>query len=98
MRSSYGSDLRLETSLVALLCIFSSSKQSDLYLGDQIIFPYSRCGLTIAVNIRGTVISSRQVKVTLTRPNIMDAFLTAAAMCWWNFSSLSIHCRSLHFP
>ena len=58
MRSSYGSDLRLGTSLVALRCIFSSSKQSDLYLGDQIMFPYSRCGLTIAVNSCGTVIPS----------------------------------------
>ena len=57
-RSSYDSDLRLGTSLVALRCIFSSSKQSDLYLGDQITFPYSRCGLTIAVNSRGTVIPS----------------------------------------
>ena len=75
---------------VALRCIFSISKQSDLYLGDQITFPYSRCGLTIAVNSRGTVIPSRQVKVALTRPNILDAFLTADAMCWWNFSSLSI--------
>ena len=62
MRSSYGSDLRLGTSLVALRCIFSISKQSDLYLGDQITFPYSRCGLTIAVNSRGTVVPSRQVK------------------------------------
>ena len=39
-RSSYDSGLRLGTSLVSLRCILSSFKQSDLYLGDQIIFPY----------------------------------------------------------
>ena len=32
----------------------------------------------------------RLVNVALTRPNILDAFLTADAMCWWNFSSLKI--------
>ena len=52
--------------------------------------PYSRCGRTIVLNSRCTVVSSRQVKVVRTNPNIRDAFLTAWEMCNWNIRSSSI--------
>ena len=53
-RSSYRSCFMLGISLVARLCIFSSSTLSRRQnLGCQIKFPYSRCGRTMVVNSRG---------------------------------------------
>ena len=79
----------LGISLVALLCTFSTSSLSPLYLRCQITFPYSRCGLTMAVNCLGTVVSSRSVKVFLIKPNILEALFTALTMFLWNFRSSS---------
>ena len=90
-RSSYGSCFMLGISLVARLGLFSTSTLSRRNLGCQIKFPYSRCGRTMVVNNLGTVVSSRHVKVALTSPSIRDALLTAFAMWWWNFKSLSIN-------
>ena len=63
---------------------------SVLNLGDHMMFPYSRCGLTNVVNNLGTVVSSRQVNVARMRPSILEDFFTAAATCLWNFSSSSM--------
>ena len=73
--------LRDGINFVARCCIFSTSSLSRQNLGDQITFPYSRCGRTMVVNSFGKVNSSRQVNVALTRPSILDALFTAFETC-----------------
>ena len=55
--------LRDGINFVARRCNFSTSSLSRRNLGDQITFPYSRCGRTMVVNSFGKVNSSRQVNV-----------------------------------
>ena len=79
-RSSNGSCFMLGISLVARLCIFSTSTLSRRNLGCQIKFPYSRCGRTIWWWIILGLKSHPRCLVNCLR-----------YMWWWNFKSLSMN-------
>ena len=72
--SGYGLLLMFSTSLVARLCIRSTSFSSARLNEPHIRLPYSRCGLTRVLKSNGSVISLMFAKDRRTRARIWMAF------------------------
>ena len=89
-RSLYGKFLSIGINLVTRFWTRSTALISQMKCGPHIMLVYSRWGCTIDVNRRGRVSSSNATNNLLINPRMELAFFTAADVCVWNFSWLSI--------